>query len=110
MQYAIDGIVALLGGEKGDLTDIAVDDSGQPDFNKRVYAIVRKIPAGAELVWQMHYTPNGKAAKDRSQMGLIFYKGKEPPKWNVQTRGITPPSTHPTRSRRRSRLPRGRTA
>ncbi len=36
----------------------------------------------------MHYTPNGKEAKDRSQVGLIFYKGKEPPKWNAQTRGI----------------------
>jgi hypothetical protein len=51
--------------------------------------MARKIPAGAELVWQMHYTPNGKVEKDRSQMGLIFYKGKEPSKWNVQTRGIT---------------------
>ena len=48
----------------------------------------RKIPAGSELVWQMHYTPNGKAAKDKSQVGLIFYKGKEPPKFNAQTRGI----------------------
>ncbi|HEV3083867.1 MAG TPA: hypothetical protein VGY66_29060 [Gemmataceae bacterium] len=48
----------------------------------------RKIPAGAELVWQMHYTPNGKAAKDKSQVGFIFYKGKEPPRFNAQTRGI----------------------
>ncbi len=49
----------------------------------------RKIPAGAELVWQMHYTASGKPAKDRSQIGLIFYKGKEPPKHDVQTLGIT---------------------
>ncbi len=49
----------------------------------------RKIPAGAELIWQMHYTPNGKAAKDRSQLGLVFYKGKEPPKYNAQTIGIS---------------------
>jgi hypothetical protein len=47
----------------------------------------RKIPAGSELVWQMHYTPNGKEAKDRSQLGLIF--SKEPPKWNAQTIGIS---------------------
>src|SRR5207248_9419694 len=26
--------------------------------------VARKIPAGAELIWQMHYTPNGKEAKD----------------------------------------------
>jgi len=50
--------------------------------------MARKVPAGAELVWQMHYTPNGKEAKDKSQVGLIFYKGKEPPKFNAQTRGI----------------------
>jgi hypothetical protein len=47
----------------------------------------RRIPAGSELVWQMHYTPNGKEAKDKSQVGFIFYKGKEPPKFNSQTRG-----------------------
>ncbi len=51
----------------------------------------RRIPAGSELMWQMHYTPNGKEGKDRSQLGLVLYKGKEPPKYNVQTRGISNP-------------------
>jgi mono/diheme cytochrome c family protein len=51
--------------------------------------VARKVPAGSELVWQMHYTPNGKEAKDRSQVGLIFYKGKEPPRRNAQTIGIS---------------------
>jgi hypothetical protein len=51
--------------------------------------MARKIPAGSDLVWQMHYTANGKPAKDRSQVGLIFYKGKEPPKFNARTIGIT---------------------
>jgi hypothetical protein len=68
--------------------------------------VARKIPAGSELVWQMHYTPDGKVEKDRSQVGFIFYKGKEPPKWNAQTRGITngnfviPPNaaSHPVES------------
>jgi hypothetical protein len=50
--------------------------------------VAKRIPAGAELIWQMHYTPNGKEAKDRSQLGLIFYKGKEPPKRVAQTLGI----------------------
>jgi mono/diheme cytochrome c family protein len=50
--------------------------------------MARRIPAGADLIWQMHYTPNGKETKDRSQVGFIFYKGKEPPRWNVQTHGI----------------------
>jgi methylated-DNA-[protein]-cysteine S-methyltransferase len=51
VRHAIDGIIALLGGEKRDLTDIAVDDSGQSDFNKRVYAIARKIPPGATMTY-----------------------------------------------------------
>jgi mono/diheme cytochrome c family protein len=51
--------------------------------------VARRIPAGAELIWQMHYTPNGKPAKDRSQVALVFYKGKEPPKFNSQTIGIS---------------------
>jgi hypothetical protein len=45
----------------------------------------RKIPAGAELVWQMHYTSNGKEEKDRSEVGLVFCK--KPPSHNVRTIG-----------------------
>lgn len=30
------------------------------------------IPAGSELVFQMHYTPNGTAQDDLSEIGLIF--------------------------------------
>ncbi len=50
--------------------------------------VARKIPAGATLIWQMHYTPTGKVEKDRSQLGLVFYKEQEPPKHNVLSRGI----------------------
>jgi peroxiredoxin len=32
----------------------------------------RKVPAGSKLVFQMHYTPNGAAADDVSQVGMIF--------------------------------------
>ena len=32
------------------------------------------IPAGSRLVFQMHYTPNGTATTDLSQIGLIFAK------------------------------------
>src|SRR5262249_4797207 len=51
VRHAIDGIIGLLGGEKRDLTDIAIDDTKQSDFNKRVYAIVRKIPPGATMTY-----------------------------------------------------------
>jgi peroxiredoxin len=46
----------------------------------------KKIPKGATLVFQMHYTPNGVQQKDRSSVGLVF--AKEPPKHEVKTKGI----------------------
>jgi hypothetical protein len=36
--------------------------------------MAKLIKAGSQLVFQMHYTPNGKEAKDRSYVGLIFAK------------------------------------
>ena len=33
------------------------------------------IPAGSDLVFQMHYTTNGRAAKDETSVGMIFAKG-----------------------------------
>jgi peroxiredoxin len=51
----------------------------------------KKIPAGSQLVLQMHYTPNGRAQKDRSSVGLIF--AKKPPSDSVHTEPIAyPPS------------------
>src|SRR5262249_37507694 len=32
------------------------------------------IPAGSDLVFQLHYTPNGKMRTDRSRVGFIFAK------------------------------------
>jgi peroxiredoxin len=43
----------------------------------------KKVPKGAKIVLQMHYTPNGKAQKDRSSIGLIF--AKKPPTHQVLT-------------------------
>ena len=48
--------------------------------------LARKIPAGANLVFQVHYTPNGTEAKDKSYVGLIFAKQK--PKAEIVTRPI----------------------
>lgn len=36
-----------------------------------------RIPAGAKLVFQCHYTPNGKAQDDRSYVGLVYAKPEE---------------------------------
>jgi peroxiredoxin/mono/diheme cytochrome c family protein len=46
----------------------------------------KKVPKGADLVFQMHYTPNGTEQADRSSVGLVFAKG--PPKHEVRTRAI----------------------
>ncbi|MCA9105161.1 MAG: redoxin domain-containing protein [Planctomycetales bacterium] len=32
----------------------------------------KRIPAGSKLIFQMHYTPNGKPATDLSSIGLVF--------------------------------------
>jgi len=52
--------------------------------------MAKKIPAGSDLIFQMHYTPNGKAQNDRSSVGLIF--SKEPPQRRVQTWPIHNPA------------------
>lgn len=41
------------------------------------------IPAGSDLVFQMHYTATGKPGSDRTRLGLVF--AKEPPKERVIT-------------------------
>ena len=43
----------------------------------------RKIPAGAKVSFQIHYTPSGKAKKERLKMGLIF--AKTPPTHEIRT-------------------------
>lgn len=37
----------------------------------------RKVPAGSRLVFQMHYTPNGKQAADTTEIGLIYGNADE---------------------------------
>src|SRR5262249_36018657 len=46
----------------------------------------KRWPKGGTIIFQMHYTPNGIAGKDRSSVGLIF--AKDPPKVEIQTRAI----------------------
>jgi mono/diheme cytochrome c family protein len=41
------------------------------------------VPAGSDLVFQMHYTTNGTVAEDQTSIGLVF--AKNPPKQRVIT-------------------------
>lgn len=51
VQRAIDRIVKLLGGERDDLLDIALDLDGVPEFNRGVYDIARTIPPGQTMTY-----------------------------------------------------------
>ena len=38
--------------------------------------MAKYVPAGSDLVFQMHYTTNGHAARDRTSIGVVFAKRK----------------------------------
>lgn len=46
----------------------------------------KKIPAGATVSFQIHYTPNGKKTQDQLKMGLLF--AKEKPRYVVHTAAV----------------------
>jgi peroxiredoxin len=48
--------------------------------------MARPVPRGSKLVFQMHYTPSGKAETDQSMIGLMF--AKKPPTYRVETRPV----------------------
>ena len=49
----------------------------------------KKIPAGATVSFQIHYTPNGKKTHDQLKMGLVF--AKAPPRYIVHTTAVAQP-------------------
>lgn len=51
IQQAIDDIAGLLRGEGRDLSAVALDMNGVVQFDQRVYAVARTIPAGATLTY-----------------------------------------------------------
>jgi mono/diheme cytochrome c family protein len=67
------------------------------------------VPAGSELVFQMHYTTHGRAASDQTSIGIVF--AKEPPKLRVLTLQLTndhfviPPGADDVRVEARGSLP-----
>ncbi|MGH3722240.1 MAG: methylated-DNA--[protein]-cysteine S-methyltransferase [Pseudonocardiaceae bacterium] len=51
VSHALDDIVALLNGQRPDLSTVELDMTGVPDFHRRVYDIARTIPPGATLTY-----------------------------------------------------------
>lgn len=48
-----------------------------PGNSYQIYpeGFAKKLPAGSDLVFQLHYTPNGKRTVDRTKIGLKFFDG-----------------------------------
>ncbi len=69
----------------------------------------KRLPKGAKLRFQMHYTPNGKAVEDATKIGVVF--AKEPPRQEVKVAGIVnarlsiPPGADNHREEATLRLP-----
>ena len=67
------------------------------------------VPAGSDLVFQMHYTTNGRAARDQTSVGMVF--AKQPPVKRVVTLQLTndhfaiPPDTDDYRVEAWGKLP-----
>jgi thiol-disulfide isomerase/thioredoxin len=59
-----------------------------PGNNHVIYpdGFAKKLPAGARVRFQIHYTPNGTATADQVKLGMIF--AKEPPQHIVRVAGI----------------------
>ena len=74
-------------GAKADPDDVPSDwlvgyAPGQPpDIFENGQA--KLVPAGSDVVLEVHYMPKGKATTDQSSVGLVF--AKEPPKERVMT-------------------------
>jgi hypothetical protein len=72
-------------------------------------SMAKFVPAGSDLVFQMHYTTNGKAVADQSSIGLVF--SKRPPPQRVLTLQLTndhfmiPPGVDNFRVESRGTLP-----
>jgi hypothetical protein len=67
---AADGSISILvGWAPGDLGLVAPPDTAL------------RVPKGAKLRLEVHYTPNGKTVKDRSSIGLTF--ADKPPKYEL---------------------------
>src|SRR2546423_533154 len=66
VQQAIDAITALLRGDPSDLSAIALDMRGVPDFHRRVFEIARSIPVGETRTYGSIATQLGERAAARA--------------------------------------------
>jgi len=80
-------LVAIQEGNRGidESSYLAVYVPGDtPSVYPKGYA--KRLPKGATLVFQVHYTPNGKARRDRPSLAMVF--AKELPAFEVVTDAV----------------------
>jgi hypothetical protein len=77
------------GSRPSALTLVATTAPGTNAMTFRPGTAIR-LKAGAVLVFQIHYTANGKAASDTTSVGMIF--AKEPPRQEIRNSAFINPS------------------
>ncbi|QEL19115.1 redoxin family protein [Limnoglobus roseus] len=92
------GIGRLLPGARATTIAASADDERQGYFAAYVpgnsslvleAGHARKLPKGATLRFQIHYTPNGEATTDQTRVGFIF--AKDPPRFEVKVGAVAQP-------------------
>ena len=65
-------------------------------ISTRTIKAAKLIPAGSDIVFEMHYTANGKAAgTDQTKVGFVL--AKEPPEYRLLTVPVADMTTSPSR-------------
>jgi copper type II ascorbate-dependent monooxygenase-like protein len=75
---------------QGTITIEASYVPGISAFDYRLYGAGKLVPAGTDLVFSMHYTPNGKEIIDHSKLGFTI--SKKPPERRYMTFAISSPT------------------
>ena len=76
IQGAIDRVLNLLADGKTDLTDIPLDLSASPEFNRKVYEVARAIPPGQTMTYGEIAKRIGAQPQEAREVGAAL--GKNP--------------------------------
>ena len=71
------------GGERGEFLAAFVPGNGSAIYPD---GLAKRVPKGARLHFQLHYTPNGRATHDRTRVGLLL---TTKPRHEIITTGIS---------------------
>ena len=76
IQHAIDRVLKLLNDGRTDLTDIPLDLSAAPEFNRKVYEVARAIPPGQTMTYGEIAKRIGALPQEAREVGAAL--GKNP--------------------------------